>query len=85
MMHEYFYQMRNARIVINRDWTGIKVIEAKNIRYLLFEKQNKQIQLIDLDQKGDPYGLFLFDGEKDVTMADMMNIDNELSRYFNEK
>ncbi len=85
MMHEYFYQMRNARIVINRDWTGIKVIEAKNIRYLLFEKQNKQIQLIDLDQKGDPYGLFLFDGEKDVTMADMMNIDNELSRYFNKK
>lgn len=84
-MHEYFYQMRNARIVITRDWTGVEVIEAKDIRYLLFEKQNKQIQLIDLDQKGDPYGLFLFDGQKDVAVADMMNIDNELSRYFNKK
>lgn len=84
-MHEYFYQMRNARMVIHKNWPDVKVIEAINFRYLLFEKQDTLRQLIDLDHKGDPHGLFLFDGQKDATVVDMMNIDNELSRYFSKK
>jgi hypothetical protein len=84
-MHEYFYQMRNSRIVIKKSWPNIKIIEANNVRYLLFKKKNNETTTIDLDTKGDPHGLFLFDQKHDPELADMMNIDNELPRYFYQK
>jgi hypothetical protein len=77
--------MRNARMVINKGWPDIKIIETKNVRYLLFKKNNNDARCIDLDAKGDPYGLFLFDRKHDPVLADMMNIDNELSQYFFKK
>ncbi len=80
-MHEYFYQMRNARMVLKKNWPGINIIEAKNVRYLLFKKSNTDIVCVDLN-KNDPYGLFLFNGSKDPHPADMMNIDSELPFYF---
>lgn len=80
--HEYFFQMRNARIVLNKNWAQIKIIEAKNVRYLLFIKNNKDSVYIDLDTRNDSYGLFLFDPKKDPEPADMMNIDSQLSFYF---
>lgn len=82
-LHEYFYQMRNAKIIINKDWPHIKIIEANNARYLNFKKNNNVITIIDLDTKGDPHGLFLFQPGQDPRHADMMNIETELSRYFN--
>jgi hypothetical protein len=84
-IHEYYYQMRNARIVIHKNWPSVRIIEAKNVRYLLFEKKITGAELVDLDSRGDPYGLFLFDGQKGAAIADMMNIDSELSRYFNKR
>lgn len=81
-MHEYFYQMRNARIVIKKGWPNITIIEANNFRYLLFKKKNKEATIIDLDTKGDPHGLFIFDQKHAPAQVDMMNIDNELPRYF---
>ncbi len=81
-MHEYFYQMRNARIVLKKEWPAIKIIEAKNIRYLYFKKKNQEVAIIDLNTKGDPYGLFLFDSNKDPQFTDMMNIDTQLYFYF---
>lgn len=80
-MHEYFYQMRNARIELTKNWPQLKIIEAKNIRVLRFKKKNKQEVFIDLNTKGDPYGLFLFDMEKDPQLADMMNIDTQVYFY----
>lgn len=82
--HESFYQIRNSKIVIAKDWPTVKIIEAKNTRYLLFRKSNTATVQIDLDTKNDPYGLFLFDGTKDPYFADMMNIETELSRYFSK-
>ena len=84
-MHEYFYQMRNARMVIGKGWPNIKIIEANNVRYLLFKKKNNETIIIDLDTKGDPYGLLLFDQKHSPALVDMMNIDNELPRYFYQK
>ena len=83
-MHEYFFQMRNARIVLNRDWKHLKIVEAKNVRYLLFIKNNKDSVYIDLDAKDDPYGLILFDAKKDPGFIDMMNIETQLNFYFNK-
>lgn len=84
-MHEYFYQMRNARMVIKKGWPNAKIIEANNVRYLLFKKKDNEIKVIDLDTKGDPHGLFLFDTIHDPALVDMMNIENELPRYFYQK
>jgi len=84
-MHEYFYQMRNARMVIGKGWPNAKIIEANNVRFLVFKKKNNETLIIDLDTKGDPYGLFLFDQIHDPALVDMMNIDNELPRYFYQK
>ena len=84
-MHEYFYQMRNARMVINKGWPNVKIVEANNVRYLIFRKKTNKTITIDLDTKGDPHGLFLFDQKHDPEQVDMMNIDNELPRYFYQK
>ena len=50
-MHEYFFLMRNARLVIEKNKPQLKIIEAKNVRYLLFIHANKSADCIDLDKK----------------------------------
>ena len=84
VIHESFYQMRNSRIVLHKDWPAVKIIEIKNARYLLFKKLNSENVLIDLNTKNDAYGLFLFDRKKDPHLTDMTNIDTELYRYFSK-
>jgi len=84
-MHEYFFQMRNARIVLKKDWPGVKIIEGKNIRFLKFIRKERDPVIIDLDTKNDTYGLFLFQPRKEPHFADMMNIDTELPFYFSKE
>jgi len=81
-MHEYFFQMRNARMSIKRDWPRLKIVEAKNIRFLLFKGRDNDSTYIDLNTKNDSHGLFLFQPGKKPHYADMMNIDTELGYYF---
>ena len=81
-MHEYSYQMRNARMSIKRDYPDLKIVEAKNIRFLLFRSKDDDSEYIDLNSKDDPYGLFLFQPGKKPHFADMMNIDTELGFYY---
>ncbi len=82
IVHECFYQMRNARSVIKKFYPGVKILEVKNVRYLLFKKLNGTRQFIDLNSKNDAYGIFLFDGIKDPVQTDMTNIDSELGFYY---
>jgi len=80
--HNSYYQMRNARMVINKYWPRLQIIETTRARYLLFVKSDNQKVLIDLDKQGDMWGIFLFDGKQDPELADMMNIDSFLGFYF---
>lgn len=82
LIHNCHYQMQNARQVIKKDWPQIKIIETSTHRYLLFEKANKDEKCIDLNDKNDICGLFLFDGKKDPALVDMPNIDTQLHLYF---
>lgn len=82
LTHNCHYQMQNARQVIKKDWPKIKIIETSTHRYLLFEKANKDEKCIDLNEKNDICGLFLFDGKKDPALVDMPNIDTQLHLYF---
>ncbi|HEY5969435.1 MAG TPA: hypothetical protein VIU35_15755 [Chitinophagaceae bacterium] len=81
-MHEYFFQMRNVQLSIKRDWPLLKIIEAKNVRYLLFHGKGNDSTYIDLNTRNDSHGLFLFQPGKKPHYTDMMNIDTELGHYF---
>lgn len=81
-MHDFFYQMRNARMVIKKAWPHLPIIEAKNCRYLLFIMQYGEQECIDLDKKNDAYGLFVCNGIKPPLLIDMTNIETEISFYF---
>jgi hypothetical protein len=80
-MHEYFYMMRNARIVIRKTRPALKIIEAKHCRYLLFMKKDGSRECIDLNRYDDIYGLFVFDGNHSPALVDMMNIETQISFY----
>lgn len=82
LTHNCHYQMENARIVIKKYWPQIKIIETSRSRYLLFKKTNKSNLCIDLNDKNDICGLFLFDGKKNPVLVDMPNIDTQLGLYF---
>jgi len=81
-MHEYFYQMRNARIVLKKILPEIKIVDARNVRYLLFIYSDNKTDCIDLDLKNDAYGLILFDRQKPPLISDMANIEGEAGLYF---
>ena len=83
-MHEYFYQMRNARIVIKKNWPGLTITEAKNYRVIMFIKKNNTREYIDLDTKNDTHGLFVFDGKESPLFVDMTNIETAISFYLKE-
>jgi hypothetical protein len=81
-VHNCFYLMRNAQIVLKKYWPHIHIVETSANRYLLFVKADKNKICIDLNNKGDMCGIFLFDGKKEPELADMMNIDTALGFYF---
>jgi hypothetical protein len=83
-MHEFFYQMRNARMVIQKTWLHLKITEAKNYRYLLFITEDNKKYCIDLDTKNDAYGLLVFNRKKLPLTVDMMNIETEVSFYLKD-
>ena len=82
MEHQNFYLMKNARLVIERYWPSIHIIETSGHRYLQFVKTDKSTTCIDLDKNGDIWGIFLFDKKKDPELTDMMNIETALNFYF---
>ena len=81
-MHEYFYQIRYAHNVLEKYWPGIKIIEARNVRYLQFIKSDETIEYIDLDTKNDAYGLFVFDPMKKPIQLELTNAESEIGLYF---
>jgi hypothetical protein len=82
LTHDCHYQMLNAKNSLSQDWPQIKIVEAKKVRYLLFIKEDQSKLIIDLNQKNDICGLFLFDRKKNPVLADMPNIDTVLRLFF---
>jgi hypothetical protein len=80
--HDCYYQMRNARMVLKRYWPQVSIIEISKARYLRFMKEDKRNVIIDLNEKNDICGVFLFDKKKNPVLIDMPNVDTELGFYF---
>lgn len=85
IMHDYFYQVRNARKVVRESWPGLASIDAKDYRYLSFMKRDGTGKCIDLDKEKELYGILLFDGKKDPAPVDMPNIKTALGFYFTDQ
>lgn len=81
-MHESFYQMRNSKIVLKRYYPKLKIVDAKNVRFLVFKKKAGNSEYIDLNAKNDAFGMFVFDGYKSPRLVDMTNLESELGFYF---
>ena len=84
MVHDCFYQMRNSRNSLQKNWPEIKIVEVRDAGFILFKPANGMNECIDLNKQNDPCGIFLFDGNKKALLVDMMNIDSELGFYFSE-
>ena len=82
MEHDCFFQMRNARNIIDKYYLGVEIINLTKARFLLFEYKNGIKELIDLDSNNDPCGIYLFDGSRKPVITDMTNIETALSNYF---
>jgi len=80
--HDCHYQMQYARLSLKSDWPGVKVIDASSVRYLEFVKKDRTKTVIDLNEKNDICGLFLFDTKKEPILVDMPNVDTILGSYF---
>lgn len=85
IMHEYFYQLRYVHNVLNEYRPRINIVEARKVRYLLFIKADESSEIIDLDTKYDPYGLFIFDPEKNPSQLELTNAASEIGFYFSKK
>ncbi len=81
-VHEMFYQMRYSKKVLKQLYPNIKIIEAKNVRYIMFQKKEKLAECIDLNTKNDARGLLIFNTQKSPQLVDMTNIETELDYYF---
>ena len=80
-MHECTYQTKNAHRFLTEQWPGVKCIDTRRHRFLLFETQNKNVFIIDLDDQ-DPCGLYVFDNKQPPRVIDMTNIETQVSEYF---
>lgn len=83
-VHEMFYQMRNARMVIQKTYPRLKIVELHNKQYILIHKKDGGRQLLDLNKYNDARGLIMCNGIKEPQLADMTNIETELDRYFKQ-
>jgi hypothetical protein len=82
LTHDCFYQMQNARKVLDMQWKGLPVMQASKIRWLIFRKSNGTDSIIDLNNVNFVCGMYLFDPEKNPIRADMTNVETQLNFYF---
>jgi hypothetical protein len=85
LTHDCFYQMQNARKVLEMNWKGMQVMLASKIRWLVFRKSNGADSIIDLNNINNICGIYLFDPQKNPVQIDMTNIDTQLDFYFRKK
>jgi len=83
--HEFYYQLHYAHIAIQKQWPSVRILECKQHRYIRFNKSDGSNEYVDLDTKGDIYGLFVFDGKKHAEQIDLTNVETQVGFYFQGK
>jgi len=85
-VHEYFFQFRNATAYLQEHFPHVKIISAKNFRYVVFQSQGllPATEVIDLDRVSDAWGMYFFKPLKQARLIDMMSVDTEAPNYFSK-
>lgn len=78
IMHEFEFQIRYCKKVLQSAKLKIPVYDVINIRYLNFQNSNYGNHLLDLNAFDDPYGVFLYNGHDQPQLADMTNFEQAL-------
>ena len=81
-MHEFFYQQKNARKFLARNWKHLRITDCKNFRWISFGSEGRTVTIIDLDSLNDSHGMIVFDGVKKPAVIDMTNAETEVAYYF---
>ncbi|MBK9107183.1 MAG: hypothetical protein IPM92_02065 [Saprospiraceae bacterium] len=81
-MHEYEYQIKYSKKVLQSEWPEIDVLEPINVRFLLFQTDLGDLFTIDLNECNDPYGVILFNFKEKPVLADMTNFEQAIYQYF---
>jgi hypothetical protein len=76
--HDCYFETNNARLVIQRYWSGLRIVDASKTRWLIFEKSDHTRKEIDLNEINDICGLYLFDKKNNPARVDMTNINTAL-------
>ena len=82
IIHDCFYQMRYSHKVLQQNWSQIKIVEIRDVRYIFFKSANGRNEYIDLNTKNEPCGIIIFKDGKKAQLVDMPNIDSQLGFYF---
>ena len=82
LSHDCYYQMRNAHMVLQKDWPHLHIAESDRVRFLIFIKADQSRIRIDLDNQNDICGMFIFDRIKKPVLVDMPNVSTVLRLYF---
>ena len=81
-IHEYHYLQKNARKAAKQFNSRLPIIDAQNVRFLIFLSKGQKDTCIDLDTRDDAFGMFIASPNKKPHPVDMANIDRELPAYF---
>ena len=84
-MHEYLFLTKTARLVLNKHYPHLKIVDVEKARFLLFVRADNTRDIIDLNTKNDPYGLFAFNRKDPPRLMDLPNVDSDLGFYFENK
>lgn len=74
LMHEFEYQIKFCTRLLKTDWPQLPIHEVRNYRYIQFTQTSGESIVLDLNEQGDPIGLFIANGKKTPVWIDMPNI-----------
>lgn len=77
-LHELQFQIKYSKKVIRTNWSELNIVDAQNVRFLVFKQDTSILNIVDLDAYDDPYGLFVFNGNKQPVLIDMTNLEQGL-------
>ena len=80
-MHEYDNLFRTSREIIKTHYPQLRIMEAKNVRYLSFITAKGKQECIDLDTIYDPCGVYIFDRKSKPLLTDMATIETNIRFY----
>lgn len=84
-LHELQFQIKYSKKVIRTNWSELNIVDAQDVRFIVFKQDTSILNIVDLDAYDDPYGLFVFNGKKQSVWIDMTNLEQGLHYYLKVK